>query len=64
MNLAAGREVRIKDLAALVNNLTGNKTEIHFLPRRNWDSKPRMLASNEKAKRLIGFSPIKILKDV
>ncbi|MCF2141381.1 MAG: NAD-dependent epimerase/dehydratase family protein [Candidatus Lokiarchaeota archaeon] len=57
MNLAAGREVRIKDLAALVNNLTGNKTEIHFLPRRNWDSKPRMLASNEKAKRLIGFSP-------
>ncbi|QEE16047.1 NAD-dependent epimerase/dehydratase family protein [Promethearchaeum syntrophicum] len=55
MNLAAGREVKIIDLAQLVNNVTNNKAGIKYLPRRNWDAKSRMLASNEKAKSLIGF---------
>ncbi|WP_371803609.1 NAD-dependent epimerase/dehydratase family protein [Candidatus Lokiarchaeum ossiferum] len=56
MNLAAGREVKIKDLANLVLKLTENKAGIKFLPRRNWDAKARMLASNDKAKSLINFS--------
>jgi len=57
MNLAAGREIKIKELAKLINQYVGNQSEIKFLPRRNWDSKSRMLASNEKAKRMIGFNP-------
>ncbi|UYP48025.1 GDP-L-fucose synthase [Candidatus Lokiarchaeum ossiferum] len=56
MNLAAGREVKIKDLAELVNTAANNEAGIKFLPRRNWDAKSRMLASNEKAKSMINFT--------
>jgi nucleoside-diphosphate-sugar epimerase len=56
-NLAAGREVKIKYLAEKVNELTGNTAGIVFKPRRKWDTKPRMLASNEKAKKILGFQP-------
>jgi len=55
MNLAAGREIKIKYLADTINNLVGNEAGINFKPRRAWDTKKRMLASNEKAKELIGF---------
>ena len=57
-NLAAGREVKIKDLAAMVNHSTGNKTPVVFRERRKWDTKPRLLASIEKARDLIGYEPI------
>lgn len=57
MNLAAGREVSIMELANAVNEFTNNPAEIIYVPRRNWDTKMRMLASNEKAKKLIGFTP-------
>ena len=56
-NLAAGKEIKIKDLALIINKHTGNKTPINFKPVRSWDSKPRLLASNEKAKRVLGFNP-------
>jgi len=55
MNLAAGREIKISDLASLVNEATKNPAGINFLPRRKWDTKKRMLASNEKARKLINF---------
>jgi len=57
INLAAGREVKIAYLAELVNTLVGNKAGIEFKSRRKWDTKLKMLASNEKAKKLIGFNP-------
>jgi nucleoside-diphosphate-sugar epimerase len=57
INLAAGREIRIKNLAHTINKLTKNKAGTVQLPRRKWDTKPRLLASNEKAKRLLGFKP-------
>ena len=56
-NLAAGREIKIKYLAEKINELTSNTTGIVFKPRRAWDTKPRMLASNEKAKKILGFNP-------
>jgi len=56
-NLAAGKEIRIKYLAETINKIIGKETNIIYLPRRKWDTKPRLLASNEKAKRVIGFSP-------
>ena len=56
-NLAAGREVRIIDLANLVNEVTGNKAGIRFKQRRKWDTKPRLLASIEKAKKLVNYEP-------
>lgn len=57
-NLAAGREINIIDLANMINKITQNKAEIVFLQRRKWDTKPRLLASIEKAKQLIEYNPI------
>ncbi|MFA4905536.1 MAG: NAD-dependent epimerase/dehydratase family protein [Candidatus Margulisiibacteriota bacterium] len=56
-NLASGREIQIKQLAEMVNKLTGNKAGIKFAPRRKWDTKSRILASVDKAKKLIGYAP-------
>ena len=57
-NLAAGKEISIRDMAAQVNASTGNKAEICFRERRKWDTKPRLLASIEKARELVGYEPI------
>lgn len=56
-NLAAGREIKIIDLANMINELVGNKAGIHFASRRKWDTKKRLLASIELANRLIGYEP-------
>ncbi len=56
-NLASQREVRIIDLANMVNELTGNKAGVKFVPRRKWDTHKRRLASVEKARKLIGYEP-------
>jgi nucleoside-diphosphate-sugar epimerase len=57
-NLASGHEIRIRDLVQLVNRVTGNTAEIDFRERRKWDTKPRLLASIDKAGQLIGYEPI------
>ena len=44
-------------LAELINEKTGNPSPIVYKPRRNWDSKPRLLSSNEKAKKVLNFEP-------
>jgi nucleoside-diphosphate-sugar epimerase len=56
-NLATGREIRIKNLAEWINELTGNDAGIVFKERRNWDKKTRLLASIEKAKNVLGYEP-------
>lgn len=56
-NLAAGREIQIKYLAETINSKTGNEGGVEFYERRKWDTKPRLLASNEKAKKVLGFEP-------
>ncbi len=57
INLATGREIRILDLATWVNELTGNESGIVFKERRSWDTKNRLLASIEKAKKLLEYEP-------
>lgn len=57
INIAAGSEVRIIDLANLINKITGNKAKIIYTNRRKWDTKDRILASIDKAKKLISYSP-------
>jgi len=57
-NLAAGKEIAIKDMSALVNKTTENPAPTNFRPRRKWDTKPRLLASIEKAEKLIDYRPI------
>ncbi|MDD4178690.1 MAG: NAD-dependent epimerase/dehydratase family protein [Candidatus Margulisbacteria bacterium] len=56
-NLASGREIQIKQLAEMINKMTGNKAGINFAPRRKWDTKSRILASIDKANKLIGYKP-------
>jgi UDP-glucose 4-epimerase len=56
-NLASGAETRIIDLATMINAAVGNKAGVTFNPRRKWDTKPRLLASVDRAKELIGYQP-------
>lgn len=56
-NLAAGREIKIGELAKTINDLTGNTAGIIYVPKRKWDNKNRILASIDKAKKLIGYNP-------
>jgi nucleoside-diphosphate-sugar epimerase len=56
-NLASGKETRVIDLAHMINETTGNKAAIHFTQRRKWDTKPRLLASIDRARDLIGYEP-------
>ncbi len=62
-NLASGGEISILEMAKLVNETTGNKANLIFKPRRKWDTKPRLLASIEKAQKLINYCPIVDFKD-
>ena len=57
-NLASGKETSIMDMANMVNDATGNKTPLTQRPRRKWDTKPRLLASIEKAQELIHYQPM------
>ncbi len=57
MNLASGKEIRIIDLANMINRMTENKAGLTFVQKRKWDTKSRLLASIEKAKKMIGYEP-------
>ena len=57
INLGAGREIKIKDLAQWVNEITGNKAGIIFKERRDWDKKNRLLSCIDKAKRILNYEP-------
>lgn len=57
-NLASGKETKIIDMVKKVNQAAGNKTPLKFISRRKWDTKPRLLASIEKAQKLIRYNPI------
>jgi len=56
-NLASGKETRVIDLANIINKATGNKKGIQFVQRRKWDTKSRLLASIDRARKLIGYEP-------
>lgn len=57
MNLASGRENRVIDMALLVNELTSNEAGLVYVDRRRWDTKDRLLASLDKARRIISYEP-------
>lgn len=56
-NIGSGQETSIGDLAAWINELTGNKVGIIYRPRRDWDKKSRLLSSIEKARRILRYKP-------
>ena len=56
-NLASGKEVKIIDLANMINEAVGNDSGVQFVSRRKWDTKNRLLASIDKAMGLVGYEP-------
>ncbi len=56
-NLASGAETKIIDLANMINEAVGNKAGINFVRKRKWDTKSRLLASIERAGKLISYEP-------
>ncbi|WP_422004651.1 NAD-dependent epimerase/dehydratase family protein [Pyruvatibacter mobilis] len=54
-NLASGVETTIKDLAELINELTGNPTPADIAPARDWDRSGKRFGSTEKSKEKLGF---------
>ena len=54
-NLASGAETSIRELAELINELTGNPTPIALAPARDWDHSGQRYGSTEKATRELGF---------
>ncbi len=62
-NLASGKETKIIDLANLINSLTQNKAGVKFTGRRKWDTKNRVLASIEKAEKILGYKPEKSFEE-
>lgn len=57
-NLASGQEQSIGELAKTINNLAGNAAGIYYSDRRRWDTKTRMWASVEKARKQLGYQPL------
>lgn len=62
-NLASGEETTIRELAELVNELTGSDAPVEFGPRRPWDHSIKRFGSTEKAGRELGFSAVVELRD-
>jgi nucleoside-diphosphate-sugar epimerase len=55
-NIASGVETTIKELAEIILDLTGRKSELNIQPARNWDNSGRRFGSTEKSEREIGFT--------
>ncbi|MDC0236213.1 NAD-dependent epimerase/dehydratase family protein [Candidatus Pelagibacter sp.] len=62
-NLAAGREIKIKDVIKSINESTKNSEPITKFPSRKWDTKKRLLASIDLANDLIDYKPAVNFKD-
>ncbi len=55
-NLASGVETAIRNLARLVNELTGNPAPIEWRPQRAWDRSGKRFGSTAKAARDLDFT--------
>ncbi len=56
-NLASGREIKIIDLANMINTSIGNNSGVRYVTRRKWDTKNRVWASINRAQNLIDYNP-------
>lgn len=68
-NLGNTQEISIEGLALKVNEMTGNKAGITYIPydqayEAGFEDMARRIPSNEKVKSFIGWSPTKSLDDI
>lgn len=54
-NIASGVETSIRDLAVMINEITGNHAEIDLQPARNWDRSGKRHGDTSKSENEIGF---------
>ena len=62
-NLASGVETSIKDLADIINRLTGSKASVAVLEARPWDRSGKRFGQTSKAERELGFRPEVAIED-
>jgi UDP-glucose 4-epimerase len=62
-NLASETETKVKDIAAMVNEITGNDKGMEMVPRRDWDKIVRRRASIAKARKVLGYQPRTAMQD-
>lgn len=62
-NLATGREILIRDWAAMINTITGNTASVEIKRARPWDNSGRRFGSIVKSRRELDFEA-KISLDV
>lgn len=55
-NLASGRETTIKELAELINKISGNQTPVELKPARDWDRSGTRFGDPSKATEKLGFT--------
>lgn len=54
-NIASGVETSIRELAELINEITGNSAAIDSLPARSWDRSGKRHGDTSKSERELGF---------
>ena len=54
-NIASGNEMKIKEWAKIICELTDNKGGYELLPKRKWDTSGKRFGSTEKAESELGF---------
>jgi nucleoside-diphosphate-sugar epimerase len=62
-NLASGIETSIRELAELINRLTGNPAPLEIHPARSWDRSGRRFGSTQKARTHLQFEAVVRLED-
>jgi nucleoside-diphosphate-sugar epimerase len=62
-NLASGVETRIRDLADMINELSGNATPCAIEPSRNWDRSGRRYGDPTKSREKLQFEAKTRLRD-
>ena len=62
-NLASGRETSIRELAEIINEISGNKAPVELKPARDWDTSGTRFGDPSKAKEKLGFEAKVTIKE-
>ncbi|MCI9138196.1 MAG: NAD-dependent epimerase/dehydratase family protein [Lachnospiraceae bacterium] len=57
-NIGSGVETTIAELAEKIKDLSGSKSKIQYLPKRDWDNSGKRFASTVKSREILGFEAI------
>jgi UDP-glucose 4-epimerase len=57
-NIGSGKATRVYEIAEIINQITGNTSEIALVAARNWDSIPHRCANIDKTVEELQYNPI------